>query len=164
RIPRNRREAVQARVTQLSPPARQLLTLASVVGRRFDFALLQHLTQQTEDTIIALIKELVDAQLVVEESADQFAFRHALTRQAIYTQLLARERSMLHRAIAETMEQQPPGTLDLHLEDLAYHFYQARVWQKVVDYALRAGEKAFRLYAHRAAIDYFTWALEPVTH
>src|SRR6266566_1214984 len=83
---------------------------------------------------------------------------------AIYSQLLTRERRMLHRTIAETMEQQPPVTPDLHLEDLAYHFYQARDWQKAVDYAQRAGEKALGLYSHRAAIDYFTWALEAANH
>src|SRR5260370_20199123 len=106
------------------------------------------------------MKELVSAQLVVEESAEQCASRHALTRRAIYMQLLARERSMLHQIIAETMEQFPSSTLDAHLEGLAYHFYQARVWQKTVDYAQRAGEKALRLYSPRAAIDHFTWTLE----
>src|SRR5438132_1008677 len=110
------------------------------------------------------MEELVSTQLVVEESDAQFALRHALTRQAIYSQLLTRERRMLHRTIAETMEQQPPVTPDLHLEDLAYHFYQARDWQKAVVYAQRAGEKALGLYAHRAAIDYFTWALEAADH
>jgi DNA-binding CsgD family transcriptional regulator len=110
------------------------------------------------------MKELVSAQLVVEESAEQFAFRHALTRQAIYTQLLARERSLLHRSIAETMEQFPAASLDAHLEDLAYHFYQARVWSKALDYVRRAGEKVLRLYSHRAAIDYFTWGLEAADH
>jgi predicted ATPase len=42
---------------------------------------------------------LIAAQLVVEESAEQFAFRHALTRQAIYADLLVRERKALHRRI-----------------------------------------------------------------
>jgi tetratricopeptide (TPR) repeat protein len=148
----------------VSEAARYVLTLAAVAGRHFDFALLQQLTQYDERQLLLVMKELVAAQLVVEESADQFAFRHALTRQAIYSQLLTRERRMLHRTIAETMEQQPPVTPDLHLEDLAYHFYQARDWQKAVDYAQRAGEKALGLYSHRAAIDYFTWALEAADH
>jgi tetratricopeptide (TPR) repeat protein/DNA-binding CsgD family transcriptional regulator len=110
------------------------------------------------------MKQLVSAQLVIEVSSEQFAFRHALTRQAIYSQLLARERSVLHRTIAETMEQLPTTTLDAHLEDLAYHFYKARDWQKTLDYAQQAGEKALRLYTHRAAIDYFTWALDAINH
>jgi predicted ATPase/DNA-binding CsgD family transcriptional regulator len=163
-IPHSVQDAVQQRIVRVSEAAKQVLTLAAVAGRHFDFVLLQQLTQYNEHQLLLLMKELVSAQLVVEESADQFAFRHALTRQAIYSQLLTRECRMLHRAIAETMEQQSPVTSDLHLEDLAYHFYQAQDWQKAVDYAQRAGEKALGLYSHRAAIDYFTWALEAIDH
>ena len=164
RIPRSVQDAVQRRTEHLGEAARYVLTLAAVTGRHFDFALLQQLTRYDETVLLKVMKELVSAQLVVEESAEQFAFRHALTRRAIYMQLLARERSMLHQIIAETMEQFPSSTLDAHLEGLAYHFYQARVWQKTVDYAQRAGEKALRLYSQRAAIDYFTWALEAADH
>ena len=164
RIPRSVQEAVQQRTEHLGEEARYVLTLATVAGRHFDFALLQQLTRYDEEQLLKIMKELVFAQLVIEESAEQFAFRHALTRRAIYTQLLARERTKLHRTIAETIEQLPPAALDARMEDLANHFYQARVWQKTVDYAQRAGEKALRLYSHRAAIDYFTWALEAADH
>jgi DNA-binding CsgD family transcriptional regulator/tetratricopeptide (TPR) repeat protein len=162
-IPLSVQDIVQRRMKLVSEEARRVLTLAAVAGRRFDFALLQRLTQYNEQQLLLLMKELVSAQLVVEESADRFAFRHALTRQAIYRQLLLRERSMLHKLIAETIEQ-PSDIRDARLEELAYHFYQAEVWQKVVDYARLAGEKALQLYAHRAAIDYFTWALEASDH
>ncbi|HEU0003153.1 MAG TPA: AAA family ATPase [Ktedonobacteraceae bacterium] len=163
-IPQSIQDAVQRRTARVGEETRYVLTLAAVAGRHFDFALLQQLTRYDEGQLLQIMKELVSAQLVIEESADQFAFRHALTRQAIYSQLLTRERRVLHQSIAETMEQRPPVTPDLHLEDLAYHFYQARDWQKAVDYAQRAGEKALGLYSHRAAIDYFTWALEAADH
>ena len=163
-IPRSVQDAVQRRTARLSEAARHMLTLAAVAGRQFDFALLQQLTQYEEHQLLLCLKEVVAAQLVVEASADQFAFRHALTRQAIYNQLLARERRLLHRTIAEMLEHLFSGTLELHLEDLASHFYQANVWEKAVDYAQRAGEKALHLYAHRAAIDYFTWVLEALDH
>ena len=164
RIPQSVQDAVQQRTEHLGEAAKEVLTLAAVAGRHFDFALLQQLTGYDEEQLLKVMKELVSAQLVVEESAEQFAFRHALTRQAIYTQLLARERILLHRSIAQTIEQFPPASLDAHLEDLAYHFYRARDWQKAVDYARRAGEKALGLYSHRAAINYFTWALEAADH
>ncbi len=109
-IPRSVRDAVQQRTAHLSESARQVLHLAAVAGRHFDFALLQELTQQDEAQLLRLIKELMAAQLVVEESAEQFAFRHALTRQAVYGQLLVRERKALHRTIAETFERRgAPG-------------------------------------------------------
>jgi len=160
RIPRSVHDAVQRRTEHLSEAARHVLTLAAVAGRHFDFVLLQLLTNFDEQQLLLVMKELVSAQLVVEVSSEQFAFRHALTRQAIYTQLLARERSIMHRTIAETLEQLPDTTPDARVEDLAYHYYKARDWQKTLDYARRAADRALRFYAHRAAIDYLTWALE----
>ena len=103
-IPRSIADAVHQRSDHLSESARQLVVLAAVAGRRFDFAVLQQMTHHDEQQLLTLMKELMSAQLVVEESAEQFAFRHALTRQAIYTELLVRERKALHRTIAETME------------------------------------------------------------
>src|SRR5579875_1660449 len=119
RIPRSVQEGVQRRIEHLGEDARYVLTLAAVAGRQFDFALLQRLTNYDERHLLQIMKELVVAQLVAEESDEQFAFRHALTRQAIYMQLLARERRTFHRAIAQTLKQLPGTTLDAHLEELA---------------------------------------------
>src|SRR6266496_3158284 len=124
-IPRSVQDAVQQRTYHLSEGARQVLHLAAVAGRHFDFALLQALTQQDEAQLLRLIKELIAAQLVVEESAEQFAFRHALTRQAVYAELLVRERKALHRTIAETIEHLYAPALEAHLADLAIHFSEA---------------------------------------
>ena len=163
-VPRSIQDAVQQRTDQLSDAARRVMTLAAVAGRRFNFALLQELTQHDEQRLLQLIKELIAAQLVVEESADQFAFRHALTRQAIYADLLVRERKALHRSIADTMEHIYASTLDAHLADLAYHSYEAGAWEKALEYGQRAGEQAYRLYAPQTAIEQVTRALNAAEH
>jgi len=138
--------------------------LAAVAGRRFDFALLQALTKHDEDHLLQLFKELMAAQLVVEESAEQFAFRHALTQQAVYADLLVRERKTLHHTMAETIERLYAATLEAHLTDLAYHFSEAGVFEKALLYAQQAGERAQRLYAPRAAIEQFTRAVDAAQH
>jgi DNA-binding CsgD family transcriptional regulator len=163
-IPRSIQDAIQQRTERLGESARRLLLLAAVAGRRFDFAVLQHVLHHDEQQLLQLFKELIAAQLVVEESVDHFAFRHALTRQAIYTSLLARERKTLHRTIAETLERMSASVLDTHLADLAYHFFEAGVWEKVLEYAQRAGEQAQALYAPRTAIEQFTRVLEASYH
>lgn len=159
-IPRTVQDAVQRRTQSLSEPARQLLTLAAVAGRRFDFALLQQVTQRDEAGLLRLIKELIAAQLVVEESADHFAFRHALTRQAIYSDLLGRERKALHGQLAEAMESLYAGMIESHLAELALHFYEAGAWEPAFAYSQRAGERAQALYAPRAAAEHFSRAIE----
>jgi DNA-binding CsgD family transcriptional regulator len=163
-IPRSVQDAVLQRTDRLSETARRVLTLAAVAGRRFDFGLLQQLTQYDEQQLLLLMKELIAAQLVVEESAEQFAFRHALTRQAIYADLLVRERKALHRGIADMMEHIYTSTLDTHLADMAYHFYEAGAWEQALEYSQRAGEEAQAMYASRVAIEQFTRALDATNH
>jgi DNA-binding CsgD family transcriptional regulator/tetratricopeptide (TPR) repeat protein len=160
RIPRSLNDAVEQRVAQLSADARQVLVLAAVVGRRFDFTLLQRLAHRDESALLPLLKELIAAQLVVEESAERFAFRHALTRQAIYAGLLARERAALHRTIAEATERSYADALDPHVADLAYHYFEAGSCERALEYARRAGERAQDLGAPLAAVEQFTRALD----
>jgi len=136
-------EAVELRTSRLRPQARRLLTLAAVAGRRFDVSVLQDLLRSPASHLVGLLKELVAAQLVVEDSADQFTFRHALTRQAIYAGLLAREKSVLHRRIAHAMEHRfaAPQALDAHLADLAYHCFEGEDWEKALEYGQRSGNR-----------------------
>lgn len=159
RIPRSIQDAVHRRSASLSASSRHLLELAATAGQRFDFALLQAVTEQDASELLRCIKELIAAQLVVEASAEQFAFRHALTRQALYNELLARERTLLHQRVAECIEQVYAAAIDARLRDLAYHFYEGGIWPKALEYSQRAGERAQALYAQRAAAEHFTRAL-----
>ena len=155
-IPLSLHNAVELRLTRLSKDARRVLQLAAVAGRRFDFALLQEITRYDEAHLMELMKEAMAAQLVVEESAEQLSFRHALTRQAIASGLLARERRALHRTIALTLEHLHAAALVAHLADLAYHFAEAELWNKAIEYAKLAAEQAQALSAPRAAVEQWT--------
>jgi predicted ATPase/DNA-binding CsgD family transcriptional regulator len=165
-IPRSVQDAVQQRSRRLSSQARELLTMAAVSGKRFDVRVLQHILHCTDSQLLPLLKEVVSAQLVVEESADQFSFRHALTRQAIYAGLLARERRAVHHRLAKAIEQlfASPSALDAHLTDLAYHCFQGEDWDKAREYGQRAGEQALTLFAPRAAVEQLSWAIQAASH
>jgi DNA-binding CsgD family transcriptional regulator len=164
-IPRTIQDAVQRRTRQLDESTLQALTLASVMGRRFDFRLLQELLGVQEADLMAMLKKLIAAQLVVEETADHFAFRHALTRQAIYNTLLLRERQSLHRSVAEAIERLHAGasstdaSVDEHAADLSFHYYAGAAWEKALEYSRKAGDQALRFYAQREAIVYYSRAL-----
>lgn len=157
-------DAVYSRSTSLHPDSRELLNMLAVAGRRFDFKLLEALSSKDEKALTVLLAELVGAQLVVEEAADVFAFRHALTRQAIYSQLLTRQRVGLHRQVAKVMEQLYKDNLDTHAGELAYHYYEAGEWKSCFHYAQLGGYRALAMYAPRAAIEHFGRALETARH
>jgi DNA-binding CsgD family transcriptional regulator len=160
RIPRSVQDAVGRRAAQVSESARHVLALAAVAGRRFDFALLLALSGLTEQDLLAVLKELIAAQLIAEESSERFAFRHALVREAIYSDLLARERAALHRAIGTAIEGIAGQSVEQYLPELSYHFFEAGAWEQAQTYAWRAGEQALRLDAPRAAVEQLTHAAD----
>lgn len=160
KMPRTVRDTVRRRLEQLSYEARRAILIAAVAGRRFDFSLLQSLTGHDEARLVAVIKEMIAAQLVTEVTADQFEFRHALTQQAVSGELLARERQAIHRAIAQDIESRHAATLEAHCADLAYHFFEAGDWPKTIEYARLVGERALKLFAPQAAVDQFSHALQ----
>ncbi len=164
-IPRTVQDAVQRRIDPLSEETKQLLILAAAAGRRFDFDLLQRLTQLSEEDLLKRVKELIAAQLVIEESADYFLFRHALTRQAIYSELLVRERRALHHQIAETLQEINDTTNNARLAELAYHTYEAGMWEDALRFSQQAGEKAqYELYTPRAALEHYNRVFEAASH
>jgi DNA-binding CsgD family transcriptional regulator/tetratricopeptide (TPR) repeat protein len=163
-IPRSVHDAVTRRSQALSQAARSVLDVAAVAGRIFDFDVLQAVTGHDERALLALIRELIATQLVVEDSADRFAFRHALTRQAIYEALLARERQALHREIAEAIEQLHGAARDPDVADLSYHFAEGQAWARALTYAEQAGARATALHAPRAAVEHYSRALAAIAH
>lgn len=162
-VPRSISDMVQQRVEKLSSRAHQVLTLAAVSGQRFDFSVLRKVMGINETELLQAIKELVSNQFVGEESADHFIFRHALTREAVYSSLLGLEKRRLHRSIAEAIESIESHS-ERRVEDLAYHWHTAQDWIKSLEYSRVAGEKAMRLYSPRAAIEHFTRALDAGSH
>jgi DNA-binding CsgD family transcriptional regulator len=159
RVPRTATEAVGRRLAGLSEAAREVASVAAVTGRRFDFAMLQELTRHDEHALLGLVRELIDAQLVVEESADRFAFRHALTREAMCARLLARERVALHRAIAAALERRFDESAHDVDDALAYHSFEAGEWTTARRFALRAARHASTLRAPREALQHLERAV-----
>ncbi|MGE5249345.1 MAG: helix-turn-helix transcriptional regulator [Bacteroidota bacterium] len=162
-VPRSIQRLQQQRVERLPEVARRLLLMASVIGQRFDFRLLQETSGQNQEELLHAITHLEHARLILQESAEQYAFRHVLTRQAVYSLLMLPERQALHQLIGETMERMT-GRRKVGAAQLAHHFYQAEAWQEAMDYSQRAGEQALALYAPREALAHFMRALDAAEH
>ena len=162
-VPRSVQDVVQRKLSLVSSEAGDVLSLAAIFGNEFDFELLRTLSGYDEASLLKLMKELVETQLVIEESADRFAFRDTLTRQAIYTRLLARERRGLHKKLAEAIESCYLGTQTDYLPELAYHFFEAGSMERAVVYSERAGQASLEQHRPRAAVEQLSRALE-ATH
>src|SRR6185436_10703759 len=106
-----------ARVGELSEAAQQVLRAMSASRGPLPHHVLAALVPSPE----AAVREALEHHVIVRTPGGAYAFRHALTREAIYATLLAPERERLHRALAETIEPTTPEAL----ADRAHHFYGA---------------------------------------
>jgi DNA-binding CsgD family transcriptional regulator len=116
-LPWNLAEALRSQLDGLAPDRRQVVEAAAVLGARVPFDLLATVTGRDEPDLIAALRELVDCGLLVEAEDDQFGFRHALTREAVAGELLARQRRRLHEAALEALLASPdpdPGRVTKH--------------------------------------------------
>ncbi len=107
---------------------------------------------------------MIGAGLIGHDTDAGLAFRHALTRQAIYTGLLGPERQILHRRAAEFLEQHQAHARDQsRLADLARHWSAARVPTKAMAYTRQAGELSLSVSAPRSAVEHLSSALTSAT-
>ena len=164
RIPRSVDESVRERTSALDDQALAILQIAAVAGRRFDLPLLFRLCSIDEAGLLRIIKQLTAADLVVEVSEDRFAFRHALTRQAIYGGMLTRERRMLHGQIAACLAEMHGDAAEEYYGDLAYHAYQAGDWSQAYTFSQKAGERSLTLFSPAAGVAHFSRALDAASH
>ncbi|HEY1653814.1 MAG TPA: AAA family ATPase [Candidatus Tumulicola sp.] len=148
------------RLTPLSEEQRAVLVRAAIVGRRFEAAFLAKIVGLPLERVLDVLQRAVDADLVVGSPAAplDFAFRHAMIRQALADQLIVGLAAPLHARVAEELEGLPGG--ENRAAELAYHWSAARVADKARLYNERAAEAAWGLYAYRDAIGFYTMALQ----
>jgi hypothetical protein len=147
-----------ARVDQLAPRDRVLLQAASVIGRRFDPQLLAVAVGETDiDVRLAPIRAI---DLVrVEYDSNEYTFKHALIRDALYQSLLGDARKMLHEKIAEEIERRGGNRLAEMAESLAHHYGQTDHTEKAFAFLSMAGSKCLGVYSIDEAMIHFTAAL-----
>ncbi|MGQ0572667.1 MAG: ATP-binding protein [Pseudonocardia sp.] len=96
-------ETVRDRLARDGAPTRQVLGAAAVLGHRFDWRLLAPSTGRPLTEIIDILRAAVDAHLVQAVDGG-FAFRHALTRDAVLLDLLAPERALLAKGVLRAID------------------------------------------------------------
>jgi predicted ATPase len=101
---------------------------------------------------------MVDAGLVRETGHEAYSFNHALTQQALYTELSSRKRRRLHLAAGEALERQPQRR-EKRAVELAWHFLQVEDQERALRWSLEAGDQAEAVFAHAEAEHQYRTAL-----
>ena len=162
-VPARVRDLIAARHRTLSERGRRLVDVAAVIGRRFEFALLQRASGLDESEAADGVEELVRRR-ILEQTEGGFEFTHDQIREAHHADLVAPRRALLHRRVAAALESLHPDDLGPHALALGTHYREAGDWEKAVVHLRQAGLIAASRDAGREAAACFEAALRALDH
>jgi tetratricopeptide (TPR) repeat protein/transcriptional regulator with XRE-family HTH domain len=160
-LPDSLRDSVRVRLARVPHDDRPLLDLAAVLGRRFDFETLLALTHSPEENFLHALESLVKRRLLREDPEWGFYdFNHDKVREVVYRDIGTARRVLLHRAVAEMLEQRVSSHMHEHVARLGEHYERGHVWSKAVNYFGLAADHSQKLFAMPESLQWFDRALD----
>jgi class 3 adenylate cyclase/tetratricopeptide (TPR) repeat protein len=158
-LPRSIEAIVAARIDALAPEDRRTLRYLSVLGDRFDAALV--------DTVLAPLgidsaqhERWLRLERFVSKVEGRFAFRNALARQVAYEGLSFQRRRELHGRVADVLA----ASSDIRAAQVPLHLTRAERWVQAWSAAVQAAEEARRDGANAVAGELYDMALVSARH
>ena len=157
-LPETLKATIRSRIRRLPDDVRPVLEAASVIGEVAELKDLANLSRRTPRSLHAALDVLSSAGLMATQNAESAAvvrFQHASIRDAAYEALLLDERSELHRAFAQRLEETSPSEVEL----LAEHHYRSSNLPKAARYSQLAGDKSLASFALATATEHYSRAI-----
>jgi class 3 adenylate cyclase/tetratricopeptide (TPR) repeat protein len=162
KIPVTVQAILAARIDRLAPEAKRLLQAAAVIGKDVPMPLLLAIADAPEPEVRAELTHLQAAEFLYETRLFpdlEYTFKHALTHEVAYGELLHDRQRALHARIAEAIERLAPERVAEQAERLAHHALRGELWEKAVAYLRQAALRAMARAANREAIAHLEQAL-----
>ena len=165
-IPTTLHGSLMARLDRLAT-VKEVAQLAATLGREFTFELLKAVSPLEEKVLERELTQLVGAGLLYQQGVlpqASFIFKHSLIQEAAYQSLLKSKRQQYHRHIAEVLERQLTGMVDVQPELLAHHMTEAGLHERAVVCWQKAGEWAMQRSANVEAVSHLSTGRKLLNH
>jgi DNA-binding CsgD family transcriptional regulator/tetratricopeptide (TPR) repeat protein len=150
-VPASVSDAVLSRLARLSPAARAVVELISVVPAKAELWLLNKGMTPTT----AVLEECVDAGILLLDNT-AIAFRHELARRAVEDSLPAPRAQSMHTKVLQALVS---SGAENQLARVVHHAAKAGDAAAVLEYAPIAARQAAALNAHRESASHYETAL-----
>jgi class 3 adenylate cyclase/tetratricopeptide (TPR) repeat protein len=163
-IPEGVREVIGKRLSQLSDDTNEVLSVAAVIGREFDGALLVQASGLDGERVLDALEEAEAARLVLTTRGhdDRRTFAHALVRSTLYEEIPTTRRLRMHRRVAGALAERSARGVPC-LDQLAHHSCEAAALGDV-ESALRwsraAAQESYARLAYEEAATWYERALD----
>jgi predicted ATPase len=161
-VPGTIQDIIMARIDRLDENLKRTFQVGSVIGREFGFNLLKRVSSLSDEELRNHLLSLRNTELIYERgfSLDaNYIFKHALTHEVVYGNLLIQKLKELHEKTGEAIEEMYPNRVEEFYEILAHHFSRANNSEKASYYLTMAGKKAKEIFATEEALGFFDESL-----
>jgi class 3 adenylate cyclase/tetratricopeptide (TPR) repeat protein len=150
RVPETVRDSILLRLARLEAGQAQILESAAVLGRTFEYPMLMAVAEAGETEVHGALQSATAEQLIVEneERPGRYMWRHALTQEAIYGEIVTPRRQAIHARAADALS----AAEDTRPVDLANHLLGAGRFDAAVPVCLESAEEAEASVAFGEAI------------
>ncbi|MEO9096978.1 MAG: hypothetical protein ABI346_02255 [Candidatus Baltobacteraceae bacterium] len=162
-IPSAVRSAVLQRLRLMKRVHRAVIMRASVIGQRFEVSLLTAICTCSVGEVRGALEWACRFSLIVPEQPEGrcYAFRHALTRDIVYGELLAERVRPFHGRIVRALERSVAAD-SVPLDALAYHSWASGETARASYYNELAGDRAVAMHGDGDARIFYSRAREAV--
>ncbi len=161
-IPHTINDVLMVRIDRLEEKTRNLVKIASVIGRNFFYRILAEVAGIIDD-LEGKLSYLKDIQFIRERKRMdevEYLFKHALTQEAAYESILPQKRKELHLKVAASIEKVFAERIHEFYGMLAYHYSRAESLEKAEEYLIKAGKEALKSSASNEALHFYQDALD----
>ena len=163
-LPPSLENVLLSRVQVLPEDTQATLRIVAAASGPVEHQLLASVSDLPEPELLASLRNAVAHQVLIPDpDTETYAFRHALTQEALYGDLLPGERAQLHAAFATALAEHR-GLADPSHGDtsarLAYHWVRAHQPAQALPAALEAGLQSQAAYGFADARRHFETVLE----
>jgi predicted ATPase len=141
---------ITSRIDRLTPQSQLTLKIASVIGTAFSAQVVKDIHPIGMDVphLAEHLEALERADLTVRDPHSTelvYRFKHMITREVAYNQLLFAQRQKLHLSVAEWYETRFADDLTQSYAVLAHHYRLAEVTPKAVEYLEKSAVLTFSI-------------------
>ena len=165
-LPQSVREILAARLGRLTPDAREVAEVISVIGTATAHDVVREVCGMLDAALLDAIRELRDAAIIIERDerrAVLYEIAHPMLQQALVAMAgKVRERDV-HAKSALALAQLAGANAHQHADAIAAHWQRAHPHEHTataIDWLLRAGRLALTRHARREAADMLRAALD----
>jgi diguanylate cyclase (GGDEF)-like protein len=158
-IPYSVQGMVVRKLKMLSSEAYRLMEYSVVIGREFDFLLLQYITEMNEGHLIDVMDEILEMRLLKEREG-RYCFTEDIIREVIYSKIKKTKLTHYHQIIGDKLLDFYKDCQEEIVEELAVHFYKGGDRKRAIEYCMIAADRARNVYANQDAFKFYTWVLE----